>query len=125
MRIGYYFSVVLPCQYSQESASNNDRISSDDEMQMLVDSIRNKTGLACKHLLPLQHLANEINCIISFRPVDNLATGLIESGYPTKGFHIKGKVRPGDLRQDLSVRNNSLASWKMHPLNIYTSSINK
>lgn len=91
MRIGYNLSVVLPCQYSQEFARNNDRISSDDEMQMLVDSIRDKTGLASKHLLPLQHLANEINCIISFRPVDNLATELIESGYPTKGFHIKGK----------------------------------
>ncbi|EAA9518928.1 adenylate cyclase, partial [Salmonella enterica] len=82
MRIGYNLSVVLPCLYSQESARNNVRISSDDEMQKLVDSIKDKTGLACKHLLPLQRLANEINCIISFRPVDNLATELIESGYP-------------------------------------------
>lgn len=91
MRIGFNFSVVLPCQYSKESIKNNDRISSDDEMQMLVDPIKDKTGLAYKHLLPLQRLANEINCIISIRPVNKLATELIESGYPTKGFRIKGK----------------------------------
>ncbi|MGL6001083.1 MAG: anthrax toxin-like adenylyl cyclase domain-containing protein [Plesiomonas sp.] len=70
---------------------NNGQISSDDEMTVLVDSIKDNTGIAHKHLLPLQCLANEINCIISFRSVDNLATELIESGYPTKGFHIKGK----------------------------------
>lgn len=58
---------------------------------MLVDSVKDNRGLAHKHLLPLQYLANEINCIISFRSVDNSATELIESGYPTKGFHIKGK----------------------------------
>ncbi|QPW26560.1 adenylate cyclase [Edwardsiella ictaluri] len=91
MKIGYNLSVVLPCQYSKEFAKNNDRISCDDEMQILINSIKDNTGIAHEHLLPLQRLANEINCIISFRPVDNLATELIESGYPTKGFHIKGK----------------------------------
>lgn len=40
MRIGYNLSVVLPCQYSQESAKNNDRRSSDDEIQTLVDYIK-------------------------------------------------------------------------------------
>ncbi|QLK63728.1 hypothetical protein GE278_21685 (plasmid) [Enterobacteriaceae bacterium Kacie_13] len=42
-------------------------------------------------IIPTEDLFSEINCIISIRPVDNLATELIESGYPTKGFHIKGK----------------------------------
>jgi len=91
MKIGYNNSTVLPCQYSKEFVKNNDEISADNQMQMLADSIKDHTGLVPEHLLPLQRLANEINCIISFRPVDNLATELIESGHPTKGFHIKGK----------------------------------
>ncbi|MBJ3590582.1 adenylate cyclase [Salmonella enterica subsp. enterica serovar Saintpaul] len=91
MKIGFNFSVVSPCLYSQESIKNNNNANFDDERKALADSIKEKTGIVHKHLLSLQQLANEINCIISIRPVDKLATDLIESGYPTKGFHIKGK----------------------------------
>lgn len=91
MKIGYNNSTVLPCQYSREFVKKNDVIGADNQMQKLADSIQDRTGIVPEHLLPLQRLASDINCIISFRPVDNLATELIHSGHPTKGFHIKGK----------------------------------
>lgn len=60
-------------------------------LQLLVWQIKDKTGLVPAHLIPLQRVASEHNCIIGIRPVDKLATALIEAGHPTKGFHIKGK----------------------------------
>ncbi|WP_235845333.1 CyaA/EF/ExoY family adenylyl cyclase toxin [Morganella psychrotolerans] len=51
----------------------------------------NLTGLAEEHLLPLQKLAEKEQLVISFRPVEQVATGLISAGYPTKDFSIKGK----------------------------------
>ncbi|AIR63957.1 adenylate cyclase [Cedecea neteri] len=53
--------------------------------------MKDKTGIVPAHLIPLQKVASEHNCIIGVRPVDKLATALIEAGHPTKGFHIKGK----------------------------------
>lgn len=49
------------------------------------------TGLVPGHLPKLQSVAEKTGYIIAFRPVDRLATQLIEEGYPTKNFHIKGK----------------------------------
>jgi hypothetical protein len=49
------------------------------------------TGLVAAHLPKLQALAERENLIIAFRPVERHATQLIEEGYPTKDFHIKGK----------------------------------
>jgi adenylate cyclase ExoY len=43
------------------------------------------------HLVPLQEIAAQTNSIIGVRPVETVATGLIEAGHPTKNFHIKGK----------------------------------
>ncbi|CAM3739750.1 anthrax toxin-like adenylyl cyclase domain-containing protein [Vibrio aquimaris] len=57
----------------------------------LIDNIAEKSGIVKTHLLPLQQVAHETQQIISFRPVDRMSTGLIEEGYPTKGFAIKGK----------------------------------
>ncbi|WP_413493705.1 anthrax toxin-like adenylyl cyclase domain-containing protein [Morganella psychrotolerans] len=51
----------------------------------------NLTGLAEEHLQPLQALAEKEQLVISFRPVEQVATGLISAGYPTKDFSIKGK----------------------------------
>lgn len=51
----------------------------------------NLTGLAEEHLQPLQALAEKEQLVISFRPVEQVATGLISAGYPTKNFSIKGK----------------------------------
>jgi adenylate cyclase ExoY len=50
-----------------------------------------KVGIVPEHLVKLQTLAQEKNCIIGIRPVDEMATDLIKDGHPTKGFHIKGK----------------------------------
>ncbi|BGI53608.1 MAG: type III secretion system adenylate cyclase effector ExoY [Candidatus Hamiltonella defensa (Ceratovacuna japonica)] len=48
-------------------------------------------GVLPEHLIKLQTLAQQKNCIIGIRPVDLMATDLIRDGYPTKGFKIKGK----------------------------------
>lgn len=61
------------------------------DLQQLVSHLKDKTGIVPAHLIPLQRVASEHNCIIGVRPVDKLATALIEAGHPTKGFHIKGK----------------------------------
>lgn len=57
----------------------------------LVNKVANKTGIVRRHLSPIQTVARKTQQIISFRPVDPMSTGLIEEGYPTKGFAIKGK----------------------------------
>lgn len=49
------------------------------------------TGLSEEHFLPLQALAEKEQLVISFRPVEQVATSLISAGYPTKNFSIKGK----------------------------------
>lgn len=53
--------------------------------------LKNKTGIVPAHLPALQDLAGKENTVIAIRPVDPLATQLIEEGHPTKNFHIKGK----------------------------------
>lgn len=58
---------------------------------MLCARVQGETGVVPAHLVKLQRVAGEHNCLIGIRPVDRFATDLIESGYPTKGFHIKGK----------------------------------
>lgn len=57
----------------------------------LVNKLASKTGMVKRHLLPIQAVARKTQQIIAFRPVDRMSTGLIEEGYPTKGFAIKGK----------------------------------
>lgn len=54
-------------------------------------TVISQTGIAAEHLAPLQALAEEQQLVISFRPVEAAATGLISAGYPTKNFTIKGK----------------------------------
>ncbi|GEM_PF-1381007 len=53
--------------------------------------ILHRSGIAEKHLTPLLAFAEKEKLVISFRPVERAATGLINAGYPTKNFHIKGK----------------------------------
>ncbi|PMS12628.1 adenylate cyclase [Trinickia caryophylli] len=60
-------------------------------MGALVEQVAGSTGVVRAHLVKLQSFAREHQCLIGIRPVDRLATDLIEDGYPTKGFHIKGK----------------------------------
>ncbi|WP_233863741.1 anthrax toxin-like adenylyl cyclase domain-containing protein [Paraburkholderia adhaesiva] len=57
----------------------------------VVSKTSGETGVVKVDLPVLQKMAYKYNTIISIRPVDKYATGLIEEGYETKGFHIKGK----------------------------------
>ncbi len=55
------------------------------------EHVKASTGIVSSHLAPLQTLAAQTHTIIGIRPVESVATGLIEAGHPTKDFHIKGK----------------------------------
>lgn len=62
-----------------------------DPISVAFERVRGKTGIVSSHLVPLQEIAAQTNSIIGVRPVETVATGLIEDGHPTKDFHIKGK----------------------------------
>jgi hypothetical protein len=49
------------------------------------------TGTTTKHAAAFQKVADEKQCVIISRAVGKWATGLIEEGYATKGYHIKSK----------------------------------
>jgi hypothetical protein len=74
---------------------NVETVAAANEVRSTVDvaisEVEGKTGIVAAHLKPLQGVAKEHNCIIGIRPVETVATGLIEDGHPTKDFHIKGK----------------------------------
>jgi hypothetical protein len=57
----------------------------------LIETLRHRTGIVHGHLALLQDVAQRHDTVIGIRPVDANATDLIAAGYPTKGFHIKGK----------------------------------
>lgn len=50
-----------------------------------------ETGLLSSHWPAILGVSKKTDTIIAFRPVEWPATQLIEEGYPTKNFHIKGK----------------------------------
>jgi hypothetical protein len=75
----------------KEQDLNRTSVSKSLTSAQLVDKIAEKTGIVKTHLIPILQVAKETQQIISFRPVDRMSTGLIEEGYPTKGFAIKGK----------------------------------
>ncbi len=49
------------------------------------------TGTTIAHAAAFQKVADEKKCVIISRAVGKWATGLIEEGYATKGYHIKSK----------------------------------
>ncbi|MBS3050501.1 anthrax toxin-like adenylyl cyclase domain-containing protein [Enterobacter mori] len=49
------------------------------------------SGILPEHLLRLRKLAEVEKVVIGIRPVESVATWLIEQGYPTKGINIKAK----------------------------------
>lgn len=81
----------LPLQQKSPLQKNTMETIYIDSMDQLVKQVSETSGLVSAHLAPLQSIAQAQNCIIGVRPVDRLATDLIAAGYPTKGFHIKGK----------------------------------
>jgi len=90
---------IQPCAISLQS--RNDAIdgqmapsaakTTTADLSQVVENVRLRTGIVTSHLMPLQNVAKAHNCIIGIRPVETVATGLIEEGHPTKDFHIKGK----------------------------------
>jgi len=83
-------TAIQPCNYSTDSL-NTQAAPSPQSLGAQVEQIRLQTGIVPAHLVPLQQLAQQYNVVIGIRPVDPLATDLIEAGHPTKDFHIKGK----------------------------------
>jgi hypothetical protein len=67
------------------------QVDQSSRLDALVERVRHETGIVPAHLLKLQEVAQTHRCVIGIRPVEPIATSLIESGHPTKGFHIKGK----------------------------------
>ncbi|RKP47026.1 adenylate cyclase [Trinickia fusca] len=66
-------------------------VSHASDLDRLVDGIKDEVGIVTRHLKVLQQFAMDNNCIVGIRPVDKMATALIEHGHPTKNLHIKGK----------------------------------
>jgi len=50
-----------------------------------------QTGTTLAHATAFQKVANDKDCVIVSRAVGKWATGLIEEGYASKGYHIKSK----------------------------------
>ena len=84
-------SVITPNSMSQASLVTSKKNSIEQSIEDVIANVKSKTGIVTAHLAPLQKLTQDYNCIIGFRPVDLLATELIENGHPTKRFCDKGK----------------------------------
>jgi len=50
-----------------------------------------ESGITSTHIQKIQEVAKSLKCFIMVRPVNTLATGLIEDNYPVKGLDIHGK----------------------------------
>ncbi len=61
------------------------------DLSSLLGVLENQSGIAPAHLLPFQAYAAKTDCVIGVRMVESTATGLIQAGYPTKNFLVKGK----------------------------------
>jgi len=88
---GMISSVISPCAHSLHALQSYRAQGANDPAADLVGQVKNQTGIVTSHLAPLQGIAVITNSIIGVRPVETVATGLIEAGHPTKDFHIKGK----------------------------------
>lgn len=91
-------SVTSPSALSMEALHRKQSLQknagagkSDSLHTPLIERVKEQTGIVSSHLEPLQQIAATTNSIIGIRPVESVATGLIEAGHPTKDFHIKGK----------------------------------
>ncbi|WP_248752697.1 CyaA/EF/ExoY family adenylyl cyclase toxin [Pseudomonas sp. MWU15-20650] len=87
-------SAISPCAFSREAQELRRLATSPQALapvSVAAEHVKEKTGIVSSHLIPLQNIAAQTNTIIGIRPVESVATGLIEDGHPTKDFHIKGK----------------------------------
>lgn len=88
-------SLTSPSAHSLDALQHYRRASpvenTHDALSGLIERVKDTTGIVASHLAPLQNISVATNSIIGIRPVESVATGLIEAGHPTKDFHIKGK----------------------------------
>ena len=61
------------------------------DLTPLVGVVSNRSGIAPAHFLPFQAYAAKTDCVIGIRMVESASTGLVQAGYPTKNFLVKGK----------------------------------
>ncbi|WP_411566473.1 anthrax toxin-like adenylyl cyclase domain-containing protein [Pseudomonas orientalis] len=81
----------------------------------LLERVKEQTGIVSSHLEPLQRIAVTTNSIIGIRPVESVATGLIEAGHPTKDFHIKGKSANWGPQAGLICTDQALSKLESAP----------
>lgn len=81
----------------------------------LIERVKEQTGIVSSHLEPLQQIAATTNSIIGIRPVESVATGLIEAGHPTKDFHIKGKSANWGPQAGLICSDQALSKLESAP----------
>jgi adenylate cyclase ExoY len=61
--------------------------------EIKIDNLfkENNIGIPAKHAIKMQQIAKKSNTIFGIRPVESIARTLINEGYPTKNFKVKGK----------------------------------
>ena len=86
-----------------------------------VSALGSEHGIVISHLAILAALAEELDIVFAFRPVNPLATQLIEQNYPTKNLTIKGKSSDWGpmagfipVRQEWSKLAGAGAKWTAH-----------
>jgi hypothetical protein len=88
-------STVLPrVTVPRINASTNTHAAVPHDLICGIDAVRAcgaEHGIVGSHLSILSDLATRDDVVFGFRPVNSLATQLLEQGYPTKNLHIKGK----------------------------------
>ncbi len=87
-------SVPLAVFSQQSSSQLNSRSTQSSAIVCGIDAVRacgSEHGIVDSHLSILSDLAKKNNVVFGFRPVNPLATQLLEQGYPTKDLNIKGK----------------------------------
>lgn len=86
-----------------------------DTLYAQIENGKHVIGIIPDHLIKLQEIAQEYNCIIGIRPVDPLATGLITAGHPTKNIHIKGKSASWGPQAGLICEDQSYSKLEKSP----------
>lgn len=78
-------------------------------------------GVPVEHALRMQAVARQTNTVFGIRPVERIVTTLIEEGFPTKGFSVKGKSSNWVRRRGSSVSTSISASGKTATRRKYAS----
>ena len=84
--------------------------------QQLEDVINHpQQGIPAEHIRKIFQFVEKENIVIGFRPVEPLARTLLEEGYPTKSFKIKGKSSNWGPMAGFIPINQSLSKLETRP----------